>query len=293
MSKGVSVQLAHPSGLVVLEKPPGIRTHPRGEQSHSREDDACLLSAPYDFEQQCFFWQEKGETRRLYMVNRLDSPTSGVLIGTENEELAALVRDIFIRNRVVKTYQAIVFGRPPNPQDMWEDFLKRRRKRSSLRVVPSPGGALARTRMLYIRQDVNNQNLSLIKLLPATGRTHQLRVQCAVRGLPIVNDRTYGDFQASRELRKLTGESRMFLHSSAVQMKFRWCGEDVAIDVESPLPEAFDRVMGFNRKVQMETNYRDAPRDADLSRLRRKLHKAKNEWARPAPPQVIKSNFEG
>ena len=55
--------------------------------------------------------------------------------------------------------------------------------------------------------------MALLELQPKTGRTHQLRIQCANRGLPIVGDRTYGDFQRNKALK---GEA-LFLHSESVE----------------------------------------------------------------------------
>jgi 23S rRNA-/tRNA-specific pseudouridylate synthase len=55
--------------------------------------------------------------------------------------------------------------------------------------------------------------LALLQLEPATGRSHQLRVQCARRHLPIVGDATYGDFRANRDYARHSGQKRLFLHS--------------------------------------------------------------------------------
>ena len=60
--------------------------------------------------------------------------------------------------------------------------------------------------------------LSLLELEPRTGRTHQLRIQCAERGLPIVGDRTYGDFQRNRAFADKKGEAVMFLHAERVAL---------------------------------------------------------------------------
>ena len=65
--------------------------------------------------------------------------------------------------------------------------------------------------------------MALLELQPKTGRTHQLRIQCANRGLPIVGDRTYGDFQRNRERK---GE-RLFLHAESIALG-RGAGEWVA-----------------------------------------------------------------
>ena len=58
--------------------------------------------------------------------------------------------------------------------------------------------------------------MALLELKPTTGRTHQLRIQCANRGIPIVGDRTYGDFQKNRDFQN----DRLFLHAEEVGLSF-------------------------------------------------------------------------
>ena len=86
--------------------------------------------------------------------------------------------------------------------------------------------------------------LALVKLRPQSGRTHQLRVQCAARGMPIIGDKTYGDFSLNRKIAKNTNIERMFLHATQVEINInipdlpplRWV-------VESPVPRDFIRIL--------------------------------------------------
>ena len=59
--------------------------------------------------------------------------------------------------------------------------------------------------------------MALLELQPKTGRTHQLRIQCANRGLPIVGDRTYGDFSKNRLLQDMD----LLLHSESIELSFK------------------------------------------------------------------------
>jgi len=77
--------------------------------------------------------------------------------------------------------------------------------------------------------------MSLLQLEPKTGRTHQLRIQCSQRNLPIVGDRTYGDFEKNRLFAKGTGQEGMFLHAERVKVPFR--GNDWTVHV--PVPPHF------------------------------------------------------
>lgn len=81
--------------------------------------------------------------------------------------------------------------------------------------------------------------LSLLRLEPHTGRSHQLRVQCARRRLPIVGDQTYGDFARNREFARRTGLKRLFLHSLATSFTYDWQGRACSFAAEAPLPADF------------------------------------------------------
>jgi 23S rRNA-/tRNA-specific pseudouridylate synthase len=80
--------------------------------------------------------------------------------------------------------------------------------------------------------------LTLLKLEPITGRTHQLRVQCAFHGVPIVGDGTYGEFVFNREFARRTGHKRMFLHAASLRIP------SLGFSAESPVPPSFAEAMG-------------------------------------------------
>jgi 23S rRNA-/tRNA-specific pseudouridylate synthase len=91
----------------------------------------------------------------------------------------------------------------------------------------------------------DRNGVTLVELRPVTGRTHQLRVQCAKRHLPIVGDATYGDFRRNREFAKATGLKRLFLHSVDTRLEYSRGGRTFAFHSEAPLPEEFKRAMGM------------------------------------------------
>ena len=86
--------------------------------------------------------------------------------------------------------------------------------------------------------------LALIQLEPKTGRSHQLRVQCAKRHLPIVGDATYGDFAANRAFAKRTGEKRLFLHSLETSFAYGFRGRVWHFAAKAPLPAEFVAAQG-------------------------------------------------
>ena len=87
--------------------------------------------------------------------------------------------------------------------------------------------------------------LALLRLSPKTGRTHQLRVQCAKRKLPIIGDRTYGNFQLNRKYAKQFKCDRLFLHATKLKVKISQKGKtEFMWEVVSPLPPAFTKIIG-------------------------------------------------
>ena len=93
--------------------------------------------------------------------------------------------------------------------------------------------------MRLVRSARGEPPLSLLRLEPQTGRSHQLRVQCARRRLPIVGDQTYGEFRLNREFAKASRNKRLFLHSLETSFTYRFGGKDHAFAATAPLPPEF------------------------------------------------------
>jgi len=234
---GVGRVACDANGLAALDKPAGVMSHPNGPRDEARS----LLRARYDGEAECFEWPGPGgAARRLWLINRLDSATSGLILAAAQEALAREVRAQLRRRGVRKVYQALVFGRPRRASEVWRDTLGVERRLGRLRAAAAAGGAPAESRMSLVRSGGHGgRTLSLLRLEPRTGRSHQLRVQCARRGLPIVGDLTYGDFAANRAFARAGGPRRMFLHSLAVSLEYSLGGRRHAFSAEAPLPAEF------------------------------------------------------
>ncbi len=221
----------HRAGLIAVDKPPGVRSHPNAPEADRR----ALLHLPYDAEAEAY--RMEGYGGWIHLLHRLDSPTSGVVLIATDAATAAAVRDAFARHAVHKTYHALVRGRPARREETWRDRLRVRRGRGTVRA-DSGDGDPAETRIECAGTLPGPPVLSLLRLRPVTGRTHQLRVQCAARRCPIVGDATYGDFRFNRDYARRTGEKRLFLHASALRIEGD--GKNLpAFAVESPLPAVF------------------------------------------------------
>ena len=125
------------------------------------------------------------------VVHRLDVWTSGVVLLAHTVEARRELTRLFERREVAKVYEAVCVGGPRADDGALKHHLAKRRERGRdvMRSVRS-GGKVAITSYRVIDR---TGDLSLVRLEPETGRTHQLRVQTAVDGWPILGDRLYGD----------------------------------------------------------------------------------------------------
>ena len=229
--------LAHDrNGVAALAKPAGVLSHPNA----AGEEGRALLQARYDLEAEAYGWNAgDGTPCRLHLLNRLDSATSGVVLVTADAALAQDIRAQFRAKAVRKVYLALVFGRPLAARQHWRDRLAVTKRGG--RVRAEAGGAVpAESEMTVVRSARKEAGLALIRLEPRTGRSHQLRVQCAKRGLPIVGDQTYGDFSRNRAFAKRTGAKRLFLHSLETAFVYRLHGQEIPFAAKAPPPAEFE-----------------------------------------------------
>ena len=234
LGPGVVVIKHHPSGIIALNKPAGLLSHPNEPSDSPRS----LLNAPYDEASECYLLPDGNEA---HLIHRLDSPTSGVILLATNAALATDLRRRFLTREVDKTYTALVFGVPRRRQDLWHDQLHVKRDGGHLRTQTSRQGESAACEMRQLRIITGVPVLTVIELSPHTGRTHQLRVQCQKRGLPIVGDATYGDFAKNRLFIQKSGSPRLFLHASEIRVPIKTGKGQERFDAIAPLPPEFEK----------------------------------------------------
>jgi 23S rRNA pseudouridine1911/1915/1917 synthase len=127
----------------------------------------------------------------LGVVHRLDRPTSGVLLFARTSKAAARLSDQFRDGTARKVYLAVTTGCHWPDAGELRDWLLHDDPARRVRAVPpdTPGAKPAETAVRVLARDGGR---TLLELRPATGRKHQLRVQLASRGGPIVGDAKYG-----------------------------------------------------------------------------------------------------
>lgn len=202
--------------VVVINKPVGVLSHAKGGiLSEQTVADFFKHTTSFGI-----------ETNRPGIVHRLDRATSGVMIGAKNHETASLLQKQFSERRAKKTYTAIVVGTPEPAKAKLELPIERSPRHPSQFRVGTNGKAATTT--YEVMQSSNN--MSLIKLTPETGRTHQLRVHMQYIKHPIVGDFVYGK-----------PAERMFLHASSLEITIPNGQRKV---FEAPLPPEFMQKIG-------------------------------------------------
>ncbi len=237
------------NGIVAIEKAANVMSHPN---PNGGKAGRTLVKARYNFDKQYYSWQdENGEKRRLHLINRLDSHTSGLIIASIDEKAADAAREAFKNRKVEKTYNAICMGRPMLKSGIWRDYISKENFASKFVRAVSPFGGKTNSESSYevLKSDQNGLGLTLMKLCPHTGRTHQLRIQCAKRKAPILGDGTYGDFSVNKRIKKITGQDRLFLHCLEISFNYDLNGKTFSFSAKSQLPEDFGKIINYNGKA--------------------------------------------
>lgn len=206
--------LYNEGGLIVVNKPANMPTVPTLD--NARDNLVAALKILL------------GKDQYLGIHHRLDAPTSGCILFTLDEKMNVFVAELFRESLIQKEYLAICKVINPPPAQKWEvknQLERAEKKRNIYRSTKGEGDfAYSRFELLKTKGDI-----ALIKAMPITGRTHQLRVHLSEQGLPILGDKAYQGPQATR----------LMLH--AYKLSFRLPdGRDMV--VEAPIPVEFKRL---------------------------------------------------
>ena len=125
----------------------------------------------------------------VFTLHRLDKNVGGVMVYARTKAAAAALSRAIQEGAMVKEYVALVHGAPPENGD-WEDLLWKDSKQNKVFVVKRMRGGVKKARLEFVRLTAGEESLVRIRL--HTGRSHQIRVQFASRGYPLVGDHKYG-----------------------------------------------------------------------------------------------------
>jgi tRNA pseudouridine32 synthase/23S rRNA pseudouridine746 synthase len=124
-----------------------------------------------------------------WLAHRLDADTAGCLVVALRHSALIAAQAEFATGRVRKTYWAVVCGAPSGDAGTIDARLRRHNTKAGWSMVSDPAGQRAVTDWL-VRGRAGD--IAWLELHPRTGRTHQVRVHCALLGCPILGDPVYG-----------------------------------------------------------------------------------------------------
>jgi 23S rRNA pseudouridine1911/1915/1917 synthase len=167
------------------------------------------------------------------MPHRLDRPASGVLLVAKTPRAARIISRQFERRQIEKTYWACVSGNIEPAAGTWTDYVLKIPDVPKVEIVPAdtPGAVEA---VLYYRVLGHSQYGSLIEIKLETGRTHQIRVQAAARGHPVLGDRLYGSTVAFGPDDAEERERAIALHARSLTFRHPTTHEECTITAELP-----------------------------------------------------------
>lgn len=200
---------------IVINKPLGVLSHSKG--AFNPEGTVGSFIRP----------KLNGlEGDRAGIVHRLDRATSGVIIAAKDATALSWLQKQFSQRKVKKTYYAVIKGAPKLKKAVIEVAIERN-PRDPKTFRPGSRGKPATTEYEVVEE---GPTYSLIKLMPKTGRTHQLRVHLKYLGHPIVGDTIY-DGEAAE---------RLFLHAEQLEITLP---NRERKTFEAPLPSEFRAII--------------------------------------------------
>lgn len=222
--------------LLVVDKPAGLLTHANRAGGHSVSSLLEESHGPLP---------EGSEPLRGGIVHRLDRDTSGALVVARTAAALESLLTAFRDRRVQKTYEGIVAGAPRFDSDWIETPLGRSPKHPDRQSVLAEGKG--REALTYWEVIERFEGFAHLRLVPKTGRTHQLRVHLSSVGLPILADSIYrarGGHPA-RLPESAPEFNRHALHASELRFPHPTTGAEVGF--EAPRPRDMVRALEWLR----------------------------------------------
>ncbi|MCC6146478.1 MAG: RluA family pseudouridine synthase [Anaerolineaceae bacterium] len=205
--------------LIIVNKPSGLRTIPDG----------------YDRTLPCLSWLLEQKFAPIWVIHRLDKDTSGVVVFARSREAHRFLNIQFSKREVKKIYAAVIVG---SPSWSYLDIhlpLQVNGDRRHRTIASLKSGKPARTEVEIIRRSENG--LTLIKVSPHSGYTHQIRAHLAAIGTPILNDTLYSKPATHPNIPSFFPMPRLALHASNIA--FVHPGKNHPVEYSAPFPADF------------------------------------------------------
>ena len=214
------MRIVHEDGaVIVIEKPAGLLSI-----ATDKEQEATAYAKLTDYVRRT----PKTREARVWIVHRLDRETSGLMVFARTEDAKRFLQTGW--DSVEKKYLAVADGIPPEPRGTLRSHLD---ETDSFRVRSTSQSEHTREAVTHYRLMRKAAHRSLVELTLETGRRHQIRVQLAEIGCPIVGDPKYHPGKATSK--------RMALHASS--LKFPHPETGVVMSFKSALPGEIGSLM--------------------------------------------------
>ncbi len=164
---------------IICEKPPNFIS-----ESGAKNSLPDALSAQL---------KEQGLSNKVHTVHRLDRGVGGIMLYARTEQEAARLSALIAKNALHKEYTAVVHGKLDSNEGDMTDLLFYDRRRGKTFVVDRKRAGVKEAKLSYSLLAYNEEeNVSLVRIVLHTGRTHQIRAQFSSRKMPLCGDRRYG-----------------------------------------------------------------------------------------------------
>ena len=212
------------SDLLVINKPQGMVVHPAAGHSEGTLVNALLAYCKDDM-------SDINGVVRPGIVHRIDKDTSGLMLACKNNFTHLKLADMLSRHEIVREYRALVYGFVKEDKGMIDAPIGRSSNdRRKMAVSKDGKPAVTHFEVLERLGDITD-----VKLVLETGRTHQIRVHMAYIGHPVLGDPKYG---AKKCPFSIEGQA---LHSKTLMFTHPRTGE--RMEFEAPLPEDMQMIL--------------------------------------------------
>ncbi len=204
--------------IIVVIKPHNVPS----QEDESGDMDLLTMVKSYVKEK----YNKEGEAF-IGLVHRLDRPTGGIMVFARNSKSAARLSEQFANHTIRKTYYAITTSQPALKMGHLTNYLKKDLKENKVKIVSMSDDGAKKAELDYKVLETKDE-LSLLQVIPTTGRGHQIRVQLAGINCPIYGDNKYGkDGASTKNLALWAGKLELVHPTTKEKMKFVCPPEDV------------------------------------------------------------------
>ena len=206
--------------IIAVSKPCNVLVH-HSHMARNMDDEATLIDL-----------LKEQYNQKYYPLHRLDRKTSGIILLAKKREEVRGFQELFIQNKIQKTYYALVRGFAPD-----SGIIDSPVKGRDANVYKEAFTAFVKHKEVLLPIAVHpyeSSRYSLVELKPKTGRLHQLRIHLNKISHPIIGDPKYGDRFHNRMFETELNCSKMFLHASKIEFTHPFTLKNICVETSFP-----------------------------------------------------------